>query len=80
MKTEQKNNFLWYGLIPEIFGYGILIFAKTEKDAKTRLKKAFYEFRDTCQSSTKFDDAFDRWGGRIAQIEFNKTYYDNIGS
>ena len=75
----MKDKEIWCGQIPDIYGYGIMIFANSESRVKTLLKAEFYKWRKSYNSSTKFKDAFENWGGRITKVKIEKAYFDNLG-
>ncbi len=70
---------VWCGMIPEIFGYGLMMFEHSEDAARKSLKKYFYEMRKSFGSNTTFARAMDYFGGSVIQVEMGKKYYDNIG-
>jgi len=70
---------VWCAMIPEIFGYGLMVFEHSEAEARKALKKYFYEMRKSYHSDTTFAKAMDYFGGSVMQVEIGKRYFDNIG-
>jgi hypothetical protein len=72
--------YIWIGIIPDIFGYGITVASMTEEGAMKALRKAYREWKvHRPNPETNFKLAMENWGGRIEKIELDKTYSDNFG-
>jgi hypothetical protein len=71
--------YIWVGVIPDIFGYGITVASLSRSGAFRALRKAFLEWKKHRESPSTFNSAFEDWGGRVEQIELDKAYADNFG-
>jgi len=69
---------LWCGMIPGIYGYGIMVLECTEDQAKKSLKLAFAKAKKANDGQRTFAASFDHWGGRIFEIETGKSYGDDF--
>jgi hypothetical protein len=76
-KTKCTDG-LWCGMIPEIYGYGIMVFECTEEQARKSLKKHFLVFKKAANGELTFNRAMEYFGGRIQKVELGKMYYDNL--
>ena len=79
-KQSKTDNKLWYGHIPEIFGYGIMIISSSERKAKSGLKKAYYTLRKEYGSRTTYETAMENWGGGVYELFLDYVYYDNLNN
>lgn len=79
-KKQLKPLKFWCGMIPEIYGYGIMVFECTEDQARKSLKRMFRAWKKTMHGEFGYEKAFDYFGGRIFEVETGKQYYDNIGN
>lgn len=84
---------LYIGTIDGIFGYGLSVAALTEEEVLINLERAYNEWSETegreddypdqldenGNPMTRFQKAFDYWGGDVRKIELGKVYYDNFG-
>lgn len=84
MATEKKTprrKFIFIGVIPGIFGYGISVVGESKEDCMKALKKCYAEWKKGYpDSSTNFKGSFEDWGGRVDKIELGKGYFDDFGS
>lgn len=71
---------LWCGRLPEIYGYGLIVFECTEDQARKTLKREFYKMKKAWHGELTYLKAMDFFGGDIFQIETGKAYDDNIGN
>jgi len=80
-KVMAKKNKpeIWCGMIPGIYGYGIMVFETSEELARKSLKKHFYVAKKSWNGEFSFPKAMDYFGGRIQKVEMDKPYYDNVG-
>jgi hypothetical protein len=77
----SKPAALWHGHIPEIFGYGLEVVARSKGDAMTALRKAYAEWKIARpDDSTDFKTSFNRFGGYVERIELGKVYNDGLRS
>jgi hypothetical protein len=71
--------YIWIGVIPDIFGYGISVASLTEAGAKKTLRKAYLECKKgRTDTETNFKQAFEDWGGYITEAELDKSYADHF--
>lgn len=75
---KQKPTKLWCGMIPGIYGYGIMVIELTEDDCRKSLKRAFAIAKKANDGERSFNDSFIHWGGRILQVETGKHYGDDF--
>lgn len=72
--------YIWIGVIPDIFGYGITVASLTKEDAMKALRRGYREWKVHRENpNTNFKQSFEDFGGRIERIELGKTYCDNFG-
>ena len=77
----SKPKTIWVGVIPAIFGYGISVASDSEANAMGALRLAYAEWKEgRPDHDTNFESSFDSWGGRVFEVELNKSYYDDFGS
>lgn len=81
---------IWIGTIPGIFGYGISIAEDTEEKCVKALETAYNrcvdgtdddydeQFYEDGTEMTRFEKAFDYWGGSVSEIELGKEYSDDF--
>lgn len=74
--THHKPSLVWVGVIPDIFGSGLIVVAKTKASASAALRK---EYADRKGVAT-FAEAFEYWGGYFDRIELGKAYSDGFRS
>jgi len=79
MTKKTVSPEIWCGMIPNIYGYGIVIFETSEELAKKSLRKHFLAFKKGYGGILTQPKAMEYYGGRIFQVEMDKLYYDNIG-
>jgi len=72
MKSKNK---LWYGEIPEIFGYGISCLGNSEKEVMETMKRSYRIWKDgRPDESTNFKTSFEYFGGYVYEVEIGKAY------
>jgi hypothetical protein len=77
----MKKKTIWIGVIPGIFGYGISVASDTRDNCLKAIKKSYKEFKKSYPNkSITFVKSFEDWGGRIYEIELDKTYFDDFSS
>lgn len=82
--TYPMENETWCAHIGEIFGYGLWIFETSEKAARSKLKLAFYEWRDGYEVQKgqydwyTFDEAMDYFSGSVEKIDYGRIYNDGL--
>ena len=72
---------VWCGEIPSMCGYGLKVYALSEKDAAKILKREFYKLRnsykwdkDYNRDYYTFENALDYFGGRTYEIKIGIRY------
>ena len=71
--------YIWIGVIPDIFGYGITAASLTEAGAKKTLHKAYLQWKKHRPNpETNFKQAFEDWGGYLTRVDLDKGYADNF--
>lgn len=71
--------YIWIGVIPDIFGYGIAVASMTEAGAMKTLRKAYLQCKKHRPNpETNFKQAFEDWGGYVIEAELDKGYGDNF--
>ena len=76
--AKKVNADFWCGMIPDIYGYGIVVFEKTEDLARKSLKKHFYVAKKSFQGVYTFPQAMENFGGGVFPVEYDKSYDDGI--
>ena len=72
---------IWFGEIPEIFGYGISCLGNSKKDVMDCLRKSYNEWKKNLPDpETNFSNSFDQYGGYVIQIEIGKAYDGGLRS
>lgn len=72
---------LWYGEIPDIFGYGISALGYSHTEVMFTLKKSYAEWKKAYpDESTTFRKSFEYYGGWVEPIEIGKAYYGGLRS
>jgi len=76
----MKNNYIWVGIIPGIFGYGISVASKTKAGAMKALKVSYQEWKSARQDEyiTTFEESFEYWGGYVNKIQLDEDYIDGF--
>lgn len=67
---------IWCGTIPDIYGYGIMVFETTEELARKSLKKHFLVAQKANNGVYSFPKAMEWFGGRVLPVKMD-TYYDD---
>jgi hypothetical protein len=71
--------YIWVGVIPDIFGYGITVASLSRSGAFRALRKAYNQWKvHRPNSYTCFATSYEDWGGRVEKIELDKAYNDNF--
>jgi hypothetical protein len=68
----------WCGTIPDIHGYGLMVFERTEAEARKTLKREFRKMQKAWNGVYTFPEAFENFGGRIFELETGKSYDDSL--
>jgi hypothetical protein len=79
-KIPKEPLKLWCGMIPEIYGYGLMVLELTEDQARKSLKRMFNAWRKSMHGEFGYARAMEYFGGSIFEVETGKQYYDNLGS
>jgi predicted RNase H-like HicB family nuclease len=76
-KTERSK--IWFGEIPDIFGYGISALGNSKKEVMDTLRKGYDEWKKSCpDEETNFRDSFENYGGYVRLVEIGKAYSDSL--
>jgi hypothetical protein len=75
---KLKPQKFWCGMIPGIYGYGIMVIECTEDQARKSLKRAFARAKKYNNGERSYNDSFIHWGGRIFEVETGKCYGDDF--
>lgn len=78
LNTKKCTPGFWCGRLPEIYGYGLIVFECTPDAAKKSLRKHFYIARKANNGFYTFPQAMENFGGTIVPISFGKLYDDNL--
>lgn len=79
-KEGHKMKTIWYGNIPDIFGYGISCLGNTKKEVMDGLKKEYAEWKEARpDEETNFKTSFEHYGGWVRQTEIGKGYHEGLG-
>lgn len=82
---------VWVGIIPEIFGYGLLVVGNSEDECKKALEAEYNKWTVNSPDDyeeqvhedgtpyTRFEKAFEHWSGRVKEVELSKVYFDDFG-
>ena len=73
-----KKLTVWCATIPDIYGYGIVVFETTEDLARKSLKKHFYVAKKAFDGVYSFPKAFENFGGSIFEVEMDTCYDDGL--
>lgn len=72
-------NKLYYGEIPDIFGYGISALGNSKKEVMDALRKGYDAWKENCpDEETNFKTSFEYYGGRVDRIEIGKAYSESL--
>lgn len=75
MKTK-----MWFGDIPEIFGYGISCLGNSKKEVMDTMKRKYRELKDQApDKETNFKTSFEYYDGRVYKVELGKGYHGGLG-
>jgi hypothetical protein len=75
MKTK-----IWFGEIPEIFGYGISCLGNSRKEVMEAMKKKYKRLKEQApDEETNFKTSYEYYDGRIWKVELGKGYHGGLG-
>jgi hypothetical protein len=70
---------IWFGEIPDIFGYGISCLGNSKKDVMDTLKKEYKRWKEQDpDEETNFKTSFEYYDGRVYQVELGKGYHEGF--
>ncbi len=70
---------IWFGNIPEVFGYGISCLGNSKKEVMDTMKKEYAEWKkQRPDPETNFNKSFEYFGGYVEEIEIGKGYYEGL--
>jgi hypothetical protein len=77
----KATDYIWIGVIPDIFGYGISVASYTREGAINALRKRWKEWMATSSfpKTDTFTEHFERFGGHVTKVSVDKAYYENFG-
>jgi hypothetical protein len=80
--TQMKK--IWFGNIPDIFGYGISCLGNSKKEVMDTMKKEYKQWKagrakhGFGDESTNFETSYEYYGGWVEQVEIGKGYYEGL--
>ena len=75
---------IWFGNIPDIFGYGISCLGNSKKEVMDTMKKEYKQWKagrakhGFGDESTNFETSYEYYGGWVEQVEIGKGYYEGL--
>ena len=70
---------LYYGEIPDIFGYGISALGNSKKEVMDTLRRGYNEWKKNCpDEETNFKTSFEYYGGRVDEVKIGKAYSESL--
>jgi len=70
---------IWFGEIPDIFGYGISALGNSKKEVMDTLRSGYNAWKKNCpDEETNFKDSFERYGGYVRLVRLGKAYSDSL--
>ncbi len=70
---------IWFGNIPDIFGYGISCLGNSKKEVMETMKKKYEKLKKhSPDEDTNFRTSFDYYGGSVYQVELGKGYGEGL--
>ena len=73
------KNKIWFGDIPEIFGYGISCLGNSRKEVMETMKKEYKRWKEQApDEETNFKTSFEYYGGGVWQVELGKGYHEGL--
>lgn len=82
--TYPMTHETWCAYIEGIFGYGLWIYETSEKEAHSKLKKAFYKWRKGYEVQPgqydwyTFEEAMSYFSGSVEKIDYGRIYNDGL--
>lgn len=74
-----KKRYIWIGIIPDIFGYGICVAEESRALCMQALEKAYEEWKEVQPDpDTNFKKSFNYYGGRVEKITLGKSYFEDF--
>jgi len=83
---ENSTGKIWFGTIPDCFGYGIAVIEDTQEKCRLALKKDWDETLKARKDyipynfPQDYESALDYFGGFVTEIEKGKAYCDGFKS
>ena len=73
----MKKQFVFVGIIPDIFGYGFSVVSKSKAGAMKALRAAYESVKKARPDpTTTFETSFEYFGGYVAKVKFNDVSSD----
>jgi len=77
----MKRKKIIYGVIPDIFGYGISALGNSRKEVIDTLRMEYERWKRHRQDAdTNFKTSFERFGGWVDEVEIGKGYHEGLRS
>jgi hypothetical protein len=70
---------IWFGNIPDIFGYGISCLGNSKKEVMDTMKKEYRRWKEQApDEETNFYTSFEYYGGTVYKVELGKGYSEGL--
>jgi len=77
--TQMKK--IWFGEIPDIFGYGISCLGNSKKEVMSTMYKKYKKWKEQApDEETSFKASFEYYGGRVEQITIGEAFHEGLRS
>lgn len=73
----MKKQYVFVGIIPDIFGYGLSVVSKRKAGAMKALRAAYESVKKARPDpTTTFETSFEYFGGYVAKVKLNDVSSD----
>jgi len=70
---------IWFGEIPDVFGYGITCLGNSNKEVMDTLKKEYKQWKEYApDEETSFKASFEYYDARVYQVVLGKGYHEGF--
>ena len=70
---------IWFGEIPDVFGYGITCLGNSKKEVMDTLKKEYKQWKEYApDEETSFKASFEYYDARVYQVKLGKGYHEGF--
>ena len=70
---------IWFGEIPDIFGYGISCLGNSKKEVMDAMKRKYNKWKEEApDEETSFKTSFEDYGGRVEQVTIGEAYHEGF--